>query len=64
MMRMFTPDGKLVPIAHEAALEATARAEQEAARAEQEAARAERAEDKKARMAEKLRELGVDPDKL
>jgi Uma2 family endonuclease len=69
MARLFTPDGGLVPIPHEAALEATvnearqaARAEQEAARAEQEAARATRVEQERARLAAKLRELGVDPD--
>jgi len=70
-LRMFLPDGALVPLPAEAALEEKARAERaEVQRAEQQA-RAERAEREKAqveaekaRLVAKLRALGVDPDAL
>lgn len=71
MARLFTLKGELVPLPPEAAereearaKREEARAKREAARARREAARADRAERDRERLAAKLRELGVDPDRL
>ena len=54
-LRFFTPDGVLVPIPEEAARQA----QQDMQQAQQEA---QQAQQQAGRLAEKLRELGVDPD--
>lgn len=56
-LRFFTPDGTLVPTPEEAA-------ETEQQRADAEQQRAEAAEQQQAKLVEKLRELGIDPDTL
>lgn len=56
-LRYFYPDGQLVPTVQEVALLESQKAEQEAMRANQEAERA-------ARLAAKLRELGINPDEV
>jgi Uma2 family endonuclease len=56
-LRLFTSNGQLVPIPREVAAQENQRAEQERQRAEQERQRADR-------LAEKLRELGIDPNNL
>jgi Uma2 family endonuclease len=53
-LRLITPDGEVLPLPEEAAQ----------TQADREQLRAERAEAKLARWAEKLRELGVDPERL
>jgi hypothetical protein len=57
MLRFFTKEGELVSTTAEVAHAERARAEQEQARAEEERVRA-------LRLAEKLRELGIDPDEV
>jgi len=57
-LRFFTPEGRLLPAGKELAEQASA-AEKRAETAEQ---RAETAEQRALRLAEKLRELGVDPN--
>lgn len=56
-LRLFTPDGQLIATPEEASV-------QERERAEQERERAEQAEQLAARLADKLRELGIDPSQL
>ena len=77
-LRFFTPDGELVTAPDEAALEAIQQVAQEKQRADQaemreaqerqlrnqEKQRADRAQQETARMAERLRSLGIDPDDL
>ncbi len=70
-LRFFTPDGELILNPEEAALQEIQRAEQEKQRAEQEKQRAEQekqraeqAEQQAARLAAKLRELGIDPSQV
>ncbi|KYF72401.1 Uma2 family endonuclease [Sorangium cellulosum] len=66
-LRFFTPAGELVPAGLELAQRAESaeqRAESAEQRAESAEQRAESAEQRAARLAEKLRELGVDPDTL
>ncbi len=70
-LRMFLPDGELVPLPDESALQERAervrqqaRAERAEAERDQERAERERAEDEKARLAAKLRALGIDPEAL
>ena len=67
-LRLFTPDGDLVPTAEERAQQGTQqveqerqRAEQERIRAEQERIRAEQAEQENERLRQRLRDLGIDP---
>lgn len=60
----FSPDGELVPTFEEAADTELERVEQEKQRAEQEKQRAEQAEQQSARLAAKLRELGIDPTEV
>ncbi|KYF54671.1 hypothetical protein BE08_23050 [Sorangium cellulosum] len=59
-LRFFTAEGELVP----AGLELAQRAEAAEQRAESAEQRAESAEQRAARLAEKLREIGLDPDTL
>ena len=56
-LRVWDTEGKLLPTPEE-------RAEQEAQRAEQEAQRANHEADRSARLAAKLRALGIDPDEV
>ncbi|HEY9860456.1 MAG TPA: Uma2 family endonuclease [Candidatus Obscuribacterales bacterium] len=70
-LRFFTAEGQLVPTPEESAEEerqragqAWQRAEQEQLRAEQEQQRAEQERQRADRLAEKLRELGVDPSEI
>jgi len=60
-LRFYTPQGDLVLLPEEAAQQ---RAEQEKQRAEQEKQRAEQEKQRGDRLAEKLRELGIDPSTL
>ena len=63
-LRYFTVEGRLVPTPEEAYLEEIRKAESEHQRAESERQRADEAENKAAILAQKLRELGVEPDSL
>jgi hypothetical protein len=70
-LRFFAPYGQLIPTPEEdsfqerqRAEQEKQRAEQEKQRAEQEKQRAEQAEQQAARLAEKLREMGVDPSEV
>jgi hypothetical protein len=60
-LRLFAPNGRLMPLPEEDAEE---RAEQAEERAEQAEERAEQAEERAVNLAAKLRELGIDPDRL
>ena len=60
-LRLFAPNGLMIPFPEE---DAEQRADLEMHRAEREMHRAERAEAKLVRWAEKLREMGVDVDRL
>ena len=60
-LRFYTADGDLVPLPEESAQQ---RAEREAQRADQESRRAEEEKQRADRLADKLRELGVDPSGL
>lgn len=64
MLRYFTPDGQLVPTPAEAAIAERKRAEAERKRAEKAQAQAEEERRRAQRLAEKLRELGIDPDEM
>lgn len=61
-LRWWDNEGNLLLTGHERADLAEYRAEQEKQRAEQEKQRAELAEQKAAKLAERLREMGIDPD--
>jgi len=61
-LRWWDDQGNLLLTGEEMAVLAAQRAEQEAQRAEQEAQRAEQAEERAAKLAAKLRALGIDPD--
>ncbi len=63
-LRFFTAEGELVPTPEEDASHQWQRAEQERQRAEQEQQRAEQEQQRADRLADKLRELGVDPTAL
>ncbi len=67
-LRFYTIDGQLVPLPEEferlRAEQERLRAEQERLRAEQERLRAEQEREKSARLAAKLRELGLDPETI
>jgi len=61
-LRWWDNEGNLLLIGDERALLEQQRAEQERQRAEQERQRAEQAEQKAAKLAERLRAMGIDPD--
>ena len=63
-LRFFTAEGELVPTPEEDASQQWQRAEQERQRAEQEQQRAKQEQQRADRLADKLRELGVDPTAL
>ncbi len=63
-LRFFSPEGKLVPTTEEVALQESERAEQQQQRAEQAEKREAQSGQKAARLAERLRALGVDPDEI
>lgn len=63
-LRFFTAEGELVPTPEEDASQQWQRAEQERQRAEQEQQRAKQEQQRAERLADKLRELGVDPTAL
>ncbi|HBJ83786.1 MAG TPA: hypothetical protein DDZ88_07950 [Verrucomicrobiales bacterium] len=63
-LRWRTPDGKLVPTGKERGDTEAARAAAESQRASTEAARATAASARAAKLATKLRELGLDPDSI
>jgi len=63
-LRWYDTDGRLVPLADERAQDERRRAEDERRRAEDERRRAEDEHRRAEQLAAKLRELGVDPDKL
>lgn len=60
-LRFYRPDGSLVPLPEEAAVQ---RAEQETQRAEQERLRAEQAESRLNDLMEQLRQQGIDPNQF
>ncbi|MFO5494129.1 MAG: Uma2 family endonuclease, partial [Cuspidothrix sp.] len=64
LLRYFTSQGELVPRPEETGAAANERAELEAQRAELEAQRAAAADKRAKRLAAKLRELNIDPDKI
>lgn len=61
MLRLFTREGELVPLPEE---EAERRAEQERQRAEQAESGQFAAQQRAERLAERLRQLGIDPDEI
>ncbi|MGB0564606.1 MAG: Uma2 family endonuclease [Spirulinaceae cyanobacterium] len=61
-LRLFTPDGVLVPTPAEAALQAEQAAQQAEQAAQQATQQTAAAQQQSERLAAKLRELGVDPD--
>jgi hypothetical protein len=61
-LRWWDSEGNLLLIGEERAEQERQRAEQERQRAEQERQRAEQAEQKAARLAERLRAMGIDPE--
>jgi hypothetical protein len=63
-LRYFSVEGRLIPTLEEANLEEIKQAEIARERAEVERQRADEAENKAAILAQKLRELGVEPDSL
>ncbi|MEM8640991.1 MAG: Uma2 family endonuclease [Cyanobacteria bacterium P01_G01_bin.54] len=63
-LRFFTPASELVPTPEEAAAAQQQRADAEQQRAETQQQRADAAEQQNAKLVEKLRALGVDPDTL
>ena len=63
-LRFFTPDGQLVPTPHEAAQQAQHEAQQAQHEVKQAQHEAQQARQQTDRLAEKLRELGVDPDTI
>lgn len=63
-LRLFSPEGQMIPTPEEAADQERQRAEQERQRAEQEKQRAEQEKQRSDRLAAKLRELGIDPSEL
>jgi Uma2 family endonuclease len=60
-LRFFTADGQLIPSPEELAAQEQQRAEQERQRAEQAESQLDQERQRSQRLAEKLRELGVDP---
>jgi hypothetical protein len=63
-LRWCGKDGQLIPTGKESTQREAVRAEREAVRAEREAERAAAAESQKLKLAAKLREMGIDPEKL
>ncbi|AFZ24866.1 hypothetical protein Cylst_2664 [Cylindrospermum stagnale PCC 7417] len=64
LLRFFTPVGQIVPTPEETAEQETLKAQQETLKAQQETLRAQQAEKRAERLAAKLRELNIDPDKI
>ncbi len=64
LLKYFTAQGGLLPTPEEAAQQAAQRAEAETQRAEAETQRAEAETQRAAKLAAKLRELGIDPNQL
>jgi hypothetical protein len=63
-IRWLDSQGNLIPTGAELATQATECAQREAERAQREAERATQAEDRAARLAAKLREMGIEPDEV
>jgi hypothetical protein len=63
-LRYFSVEGKLIPTPEEANLEEIRKVEIATQQAESERKRADEAENKAAILAQKLRELGIEPDSL
>jgi hypothetical protein len=61
-LRWCTPEGDLLPLGQERAEQAESRAAQAEGRAASEAAARRQAEERAARLAAKLRELGIEPE--
>ncbi|MBD2138085.1 Uma2 family endonuclease [Anabaena sp. FACHB-1237] len=64
LLRYFTSQGELVPTPEETAAQETQKAVKSEKRANQEAKRAAQADARAERLAAKLRELNIDPDKI